>query len=47
MPPTQQVCFEQDDKTALHLAATSGKTTVVELLLQHGADLNATSKVQI
>ena len=36
--------YLQDGKTALHVAARSGKTDIIELLIQHGADLTVKEK---
>ena len=36
----------QDGDTALMLASCKGHTAVVELLLQHGADVNAKDDVR-
>jgi ankyrin repeat protein len=37
--------FEQDGSTPLHLAAKRGRTTVIELLLNKGADVMARNQV--
>ena len=36
----------QDGSTALYMAAQNGHREVVELLLQHGADVNAEDEVR-
>ena len=36
----------QDGKTAFHLAAENGHVAAMELLLAHGADLNAKDRVR-
>ena len=41
-----QICL-QDGRTALHLAARYGHTNVVEILIQHGADINTADEVRI
>ena len=35
----------QDGDTAIHFAAEGGNKNMVDLLLNHGADINATNKV--
>ena len=37
----------QDGRTPLHLASVNGHASVVELLLQHGADIEAKTNVCI
>ena len=37
--------LQQDEWTALHYASSKGHTDVVELLLNHNADINVVTKV--
>ena len=37
--------YPQEGKTALHVASCAGQTAVVRVLLDHGADVHAVTKV--